>query len=343
VKNIVGVDVGGANLKYARADGSAASQTFPMWRHPQRLADTIADDLGRFGQIDALAVTMTGELADCFADRAIGVEHIVLHVCRSASLLGIDEVSFYGVDGRFRDAEDARRDVDSVAAANWHALASFVAKEIASDAIMVDIGSTTTDVIPLTDGRVATAARTDHDRLLEGSLVYVGCRRTPVCALVDQLELRGRSSAVMNELFATIDDARLVLGTVEPDAEDCDTADGQPRTAEFAANRLARMIGLDRRTVTSDDARNLASQIIAAASQRIGESIATLGAKARIVLSGHGQEMLDSPQHALACDNGALASDNAIVRLSDQIGCDAARCAPSFAVAKLYHAETVEA
>jgi probable H4MPT-linked C1 transfer pathway protein len=336
VKNIVGVDVGGANLKYAQADGSAASQTFPMWRHPQRLADTIADDLGRFGQIDALAVTMTGELADCFTDRAIGVEHIVSHVCRSASLLGIDEVSFYGVDGRFRDAEDARRDVDSVAAANWHALASFVAREIATDAILVDIGSTTTDVIPLADGRVATAARTDHDRLSEGSLVYVGCRRTPVCALVDHLQWRGRSSAVMNELFATIDDARLVLGNVEQDAEDCDTADGKPRTAQFAANRLARMIGLDRRTVTSGDARDLASQIIASASLRIGESLAILGPQARIVLSGHGQEMLDSRQ-------GALVSDDAIVRLSDQIGCDAARCAPSYAVAKLYHAETVEA
>jgi probable H4MPT-linked C1 transfer pathway protein len=336
VKNIVGVDVGGANLKYAQADGSAASQTFPMWRHPQRLADTIVDDLGRFGQIDALAVTMTGELADCFTDRAIGVEHIVSHVCRSASLLGIDEVSFYGVDGRFRDAEDARRDVDSVAAANWHALASFVAREIATDAILVDIGSTTTDVIPLADGRVATAARTDHDRLSEGSLVYVGCRRTPVCALVNHLEWRGRSSAVMNELFATIDDARLVLGNVEQDAEDCDTADGKPRTAQFAANRLARMIGLDRRTVTSGDARDLASQIIASASLRIGESLAILGPQARIVLSGHGQEMLDSRQ-------GALVSDDAIVRLSDQIGCDAARCAPSYAVAKLYHAETVEA
>jgi probable H4MPT-linked C1 transfer pathway protein len=336
VKNIVGVDVGGANLKYAQADGSAASQTFPMWRHPQRLADTIADGLGRFGQIDALAVTMTGELADCFTDRAIGVEHIVSHVCRSASLLGIDEVSFYGVDGRFRDAEDARRDVDSVAAANWHALASFVAREIATDAILVDIGSTTTDVIPLADGRVATAARTDHDRLSEGSLVYVGCRRTPVCALVNHLEWRGRSSAVMNELFATIDDARLVLGNVEQNTEDCDTADGKPRTVQFAANRLARMIGLDRRTVTSGDARDLASQIIASASLRIGESLAILGPQARIVLSGHGQEMLDSRQ-------GALVSDDAIVRLSDQIGCDAARCAPSYAVAKLYHAETVEA
>ena len=236
-----------------------------MWRNPERLADAIIDDLGRFGAIDALAVTMTGELADCFVDRAIGVEHIVSQICHSARRLGIEQVSFYGVDGRFRDADDARRDVDLVAAANWHALASFVAREISPDAVLVDIGSTTTDIIPIADGRIATAARTDHDRLTEGSLVYVGCRRTPVCALLDRLEFRGRRSRVMNELFATIDDARLVLGTADQDVGDCDTADGKPRTAEFAGNRLARMIGLDRRTLTAGEAEGLASQVLAAA------------------------------------------------------------------------------
>ena len=79
-------------------------------------------------------------------DRAMGVEHIVSHTCRAAKGVGIDGVSFYGVDGRFRDPDDALRDVDLVAAANWHALASFVAKEIAPDAVLVDIGSTTTDM-----------------------------------------------------------------------------------------------------------------------------------------------------------------------------------------------------
>ena len=336
VDRIVGVDVGGANVKYASSDGDAASRFFPIWRHPERLADAIADDLVRFGEIDALAVTMTGELADCFVDRAIGVDHIVSHTCQAAARLGIGDVSFYGVDGRFRDPDDARRDVDLVAAANWHALASFVGREIARDALLIDIGSTTTDIIPVVDGRVATTAITDHDRLMEGSLVYVGCRRTPVCALVDRLCFRGRSAGVMNEVFATIDDARLVLGGVQQDSGDRDTADGMPRTAEFAANRLARMIGLDRRTVTTFDARELASQVIAAAQQRLRDPIASLIPNSLIVLSGHGQDIAGLPdEHA--------AGDNAILQLSEKLGPAVARCAPSYAVAMLYRGQTIGA
>ena len=51
--------------------------------------------------IAALTITMTGELADCFADRAEGVRHIVSHACEAAARLKIEEVVFYGVDGRF--------------------------------------------------------------------------------------------------------------------------------------------------------------------------------------------------------------------------------------------------
>ncbi len=233
-----------------------------MWRQPKQLADALAEDLGRMNKIDALAVTMTGELADCFLDRAIGVDHIVSHTCQAAAQLGIDQVAFYGVDGRFRDADQARRDVDLVAAANWHAWQVLLPGEIVSDATLIDIGSTTTDIIPIAAGRVATAATSDYDRLAEGSLVYVGCRRTPVCALVDRLRFRDRELSVMNEVFATIDDARIVLGTVPEDAEDNDTADGMPRTRDFAANRLSRMIGLDRRTVSAADARELARDVI---------------------------------------------------------------------------------
>jgi probable H4MPT-linked C1 transfer pathway protein len=333
LQNAVGIDVGGANLKYADSKGSAASRSFPLWRYPQRLADSLAEDLARFGEIDSLLVTMTGELADCFADRAIGVDHIVSHVCRAAQSVAARDVAFYGVDGEFRDAERARRDIDLVAAANWHALASFVASEIAADATLVDIGSTTTDVIPISGGQVASDAKTDHDRLVEGSLVYVGCRRTPVCALVDRLQFRGHKAGVMNEVFATVDDARIVLGLVDAAPGDCDTADGQPRTAQCAATRLARMIGLDRRSVTTSDAQALALQIVAAARQRIGCSLAKLAdPRNPIVLSGHGSDLLD-----LAA--ASLPTNQPVLQLADHVGVATARSAPAYALARLYLAK----
>ncbi len=328
-KTVVGIDVGGANLKYAGARGDAAfSRHFAMWRHPQNLGDTIAADLQeRFDDCAVLAVTMTGELADCFADRSEGVNHIADHVCRAAKKAGVGEVQFYGVDGQFRTARQARRDVDVVAAANWHALAAFVGKEIAADATLIDVGSTTTDIVPIRDRRVATKAKTDHERLCEGSLVYIGCRRTPVCALVDRLKFRDQESAVMNELFATIDDARLVLGWQADRPQDNDSADGRPRTRQMAVNRLARMIGLDHRDVSAEDASLLAEQILQSAQQKIGAALNEfVQPDSTVVISGHGDDLIDLPP----CQQ--------VRRLWQELGPEQSRCAPAYAVASLFQA-----
>ncbi len=324
-RGIVGLDIGGANLKYADTSGVAFSRHFEMWRQPDRLAATIRADLtARFADCATLAVTMTGELADCFVDRAEGVEHIVRHVCDAAAMVGGKTVRFYGVDGEFRTAQRASLDVDLVAAANWHALASYVGREIASDAVLIDIGSTTTDIIPIQQGRVATLATTDHDRLREGSLVYVGCRRTPVCAIVDRLRFRGQEIAVMNELFATTDDARIILGYQGESADDHDSSDSKPRTREMAANRLARMIGLDRRRVTAEDAMELAMQVHLAATRRIRDAIARIAiGKPLVVLSGHGDDLIEIP------------GGERVLRLADELGTELSRSAPSYAVAQL--------
>ncbi|MGI9471934.1 MAG: hydantoinase/oxoprolinase family protein [Rubripirellula sp.] len=324
---IVGVDVGGANLKYAALTGQSVSRSFPMWRQPESLAETVVDDLrsnfegGR--AIKHLAVTMTGELADCFVDRAEGVSQIVSHLVQAASALAIEDVQFYGVDGGFHDASWAATHVDVIAAANWHALASWVGRSVAADATLIDIGSTTTDIVPIADGRVATQSQTDFDRLREGSLVYVGCRRTPVCALVDSLLLRGDEVPVMNELFATIDDAMILVNATGEDRDDCDSADGKPRTLDHAAARMARMLGLDRRSISTADAKVLAEQIVTSAIRRVGEGLSQIGFGPTVVISGHGSQLIDLP------------SGLSVIRLADTLGADTARSAPALAVATL--------
>lgn len=337
MQRVVGIDVGGANLKYAcAADGTALASTFAMWRTPDELSDAIARELGCFGRVDALAVTMTGELADCFVDRQQGVQHIVQHVQAAAEQLSILNVTYYGVDGGFHDAANAIGNADLIAAANWHALASYVGKKIRANALLIDIGSTTTDIIAVADGRVVTRAQTDFDRLCEGSLVYVGCRRTPVCALVNELRFRDQPCGIMNEFFATTDDAMILLRHTPEKQNDLDSADGKPRTIEFAANRLARMIGLDRRTVTVADAMDLASQVLAAAKTKIVDAVmcqqSGLG-DVDFVLSGHGQDLLDvsGPQSTLH-----LPAGHTCVSLPQVLGKTVSRAAPAYAVAELY-------
>ena len=319
-----------ANLKYASDRGSAVSRPYALWQHPDQLSAAIQDDLSRYSAIQTLAVTMTGELADCYVDREIGVRAIADATAQAAASLGIEQVLFYGLDGCFHRLHDAKDQVDLVAAANWHALGSYIGRHIIGDALLVDVGSTTTDVIKIRDGQIATTARSDHDRLREGSLVYVGCRRTPVCALVDRLCLDGQVTPVMNELFATIDDVRLLMKTQPECPHDSDSADGKPRTREFAANRLARMIGLDRRHVTVEQSVQLAVQVYHAAKQRVAGAIeGILDHGAAVVLSGHGPDLVDLP------------ANTKILSLSEQLGAEVSRCRPAYAVACLSAADQV--
>lgn len=327
---VVGADIGGANLKYASDRGSAHSRAFALWRHPRRLSQAIQEDLSRFAPFQTLAVTMTGELADCFVDRQVGVEQIVRATQSAARDLGIRSITFYGVDGRFHPADAAIEKADVVAAANWHALASFVGTQLMPDGLLVDVGSTTTDLIPIRRGAVATAACSDFDRLAESSLVYVGCRRTPACALVDCLNLNGRRIGVMNELFATMDDVRLILGKRPERPLDNDSADGKPRTQEFAANRLARMIGLDRRQVDLNQARELAIQVYEAGKNRISAAINRFADdRLPVLLCGHGHDMVDVPP---VVKTQRLSE---ALRITETVSDTVSRCAPAYAVARL--------
>ena len=327
MNRFLGIDVGGANLKYADNHGFAVDRGFAMWRDWKSLADVISKDLRRVGHCDALAVTMTGELADCFRSRLEGVTHIVEQVQRAAAGCGVTTVAYYGTDGDFRDSQGACDRADLVAAANWHALGRYVAEQIAANALLIDIGSTTTDLIRLVGGQVATTARTDFARLADRSLVYIGCRRTPVCGLVDELRFRGRSIPVMNELFATIDDAQLVLGLAGEADQDMDTADSRPRTRANAIRRLARMLGLDGTELQPNEAWELASQVVSAARARLDAAVQRQTIpNSMVVLSGHGDDMLTFP------------SGTRVLSLTKILGQAVSRCGPSYSVAKLYEA-----
>src|SRR6478609_4125241 len=74
---ILGLDVGGANLKAATADKRAVSVPFPLWKHPDRLGAALAELVGRFPDATELAVTMTGELCDCYQTKREGVNAIL--------------------------------------------------------------------------------------------------------------------------------------------------------------------------------------------------------------------------------------------------------------------------
>jgi probable H4MPT-linked C1 transfer pathway protein len=247
---ILGLDIGGANLKAAHSDGSARTFPFALWKQPQQLADELRQLVASMPHADSLAVTMTGELCDCYESKRQGVNAILDSVEQVASGF---VVKVWRNDGVFVDLETARQTPLQVAAANWLALATFAGQFAPhGTSVLIDVGSTTTDIIPLQNGKPIPKGRTDPERLLSGELVYTGVRRTPLCTL-----LRYERAA---EWFATTLDVCLILDLIAENADDCDTADGRPATKGCAHARIARMMCADLETSTADERRLLATE-----------------------------------------------------------------------------------
>src|SRR5262245_28908054 len=93
----LGLDIGGANLKAAHATGATRLRPFALWKDPRGLAGALRDLLAGLPAADALAVTMTGELCDCFPSKREGVHAILDAVADVAE--GRD-VRVWRTDGR---------------------------------------------------------------------------------------------------------------------------------------------------------------------------------------------------------------------------------------------------
>ena len=307
-------DIGGANLKAAHSAGTALARPFELWKRPGDLPDALSEIAHVMPEADAWAITMTAELCDCFATKADGVRAILAATTQAA---GDRPVHVWATDGQFHTVESIQDQPKLAAASNWLALALVVARAgFGASGLLVDVGSTTTDLIPWSEGEVGIlpASRTDHGRLQSGALVYAGARRTPLCALGPTLPYRGVETAVMAELFATTADVYLTLGNLPADTFDRSTGDGGPLTLDAALDRLARMVGLDRDDFTPDDARDLALAADATLVDRLTHAAdrvtnATLGGRpAVVVVAGSGEFLARKLADRIVAPGGQIIS-----------------------------------
>ncbi len=247
----LGWDIGGVHTKVAALDISdlgerrvrTAFASLAIWREKDRLTGVIRALRQRVAPPEhaIAAVTMTAELADVFATKREGVRYVLRCMVRACPQ---DRIVVLNTSGAFRPLADAMRHPLDFAATNWLATALWAAATMRT-CIVLDIGSTTTDIIPVRHGRVDARGRTDLDRLMCGELVYTGVIRTPVAALVRNVPLRGQRVPVAAEFFAVTGDVYLVLQRISPGDYTGDTPDGRGKTRKDAARRLARMVCAD--------------------------------------------------------------------------------------------------
>ena len=236
------VDIGGANTKAAWFDGELVrtlTRPFEVWRDREALADVLRE-VGA-GPADAVAITMTAELSDAFRTKREGVA-FVLDAAEEA--LGDRPLSVLTTAGELVTVEEARSRPWDVAAANWVATALAVAGAH-PDALLMDVGSTTTDIVPIAGGRVAATGYNDLERLVAGELVYTGVLRTNLAAIAPRVPVRGGWCPVASEYFAISADVHLVLGVLRPRRTTArrPTAARPPPT--FARERIARLVCAD--------------------------------------------------------------------------------------------------
>lgn len=240
----LGWDIGGAHLKAALAEGDRILKVWqvpsPIWQGLTHLDRALATILDEVSGIERHAITMTGELSDIFASRREGVEQLTRVLTGRLS----GDISLYAGAAGFVSPGNAGSHAGEIASANWHASAALTAASI-EESLFLDMGSTTTDIVPVSDGHVRARGFTDRERLVEGELVYQGYTRTALMAVEKRVPFAGRMVPVMNEHFATMADVQRIIGILDEADDLHPAADNRDKTAEASRRRLARMIGMD--------------------------------------------------------------------------------------------------
>ena len=244
---VIGWDVGGAHLKAVRIDAVgtlAVMQVYcPLWRGLDALSAAIDQVLKEFA-VSAMGhahcVTMTGELADIFPNRAAGVRQI-------AGLLSeklAEPMLFYAGYQHWLSLPEVASQTHRIASMNWLASIEYLASHV-SHALFIDIGSTTTDLALICNGEPKIIGFSDATRMQTNELIYTGVVRTPLMAFAQKIAFQGQSINLAAEHFATTADVYSLTGDLPQNEYSAETADGADKSLEACARRLARMIGRD--------------------------------------------------------------------------------------------------
>jgi (4-(4-[2-(gamma-L-glutamylamino)ethyl]phenoxymethyl)furan-2-yl)methanamine synthase len=298
---IAGFDIGGANTDLAVVEFDEKGNILnirtdfrylPMWVKKDELSETLLELIGMdIGEIDAVGISMTAELADSYQNKSEGVLDISARVMKTFNL----PVAFVGLSGMM-DYGTVQERPHELAAANWIATAPLAA-QMASDCIFIDTGSTTTDIIPIKNGTECAKGRTDLERLATGELVYTGTLRTNVATLVDKVLLKDEWVRTASELFAVTADVHLVLGNISPDDYTSETPDGGDNSFEASLLRLSRVICGDMNLLSQEDVVQMAKFISQKQVEQVAEALKEVSERENIKLviaTGLGMNIIGS-------------------------------------------------
>ncbi len=300
---IAGFDIGGANTDLAVIDFENGEiknievdfAYLPMWSNNDDLSRVLVELIEKIcplSEIDAVGISMTAELVDAYDTKKDGVLDVVNKCEKTFSC----PIAYVGIDGMMSKKEIEKNPLKA-AAANWIATAQ-IATLISDNCIFIDTGSTTTDIIPIKDGKECAIGKSDFDRSATGELVYTGTLRTNLASFLDKIEFNGKEYRVASELFAQTADVYTVLDMITPEDYVCDTFDGESKSKVDCAKRIARVVCADLEMLSEADIVEISKFIHQKQIEQIADGLKqvheTQGLDL-IITTGLGKDILDRP------------------------------------------------
>ena len=276
----IGYDIGGANTKAAFVsvkngkllNATVSAKYFPVWKETEKLESvflTLKQQLGK-GKVDGLGVTMTAELSDAYQTKREGVTHILGCLKKTFPNLPIYVLDTFG---ELKLLDTVNQAPLRVASANWIATGWLVTQHF-NNCVVVDVGSTSTSIIPIANGKIEACGKTDLEKLSCGELVYTGSLRTNVAAIVQSIPIRQGVAGVSSELFALSGDVHLLLGNIDSKDYTSETADGRGKSFPDALARLSRVVCADTEMLTQEEIINMAKYIYCMQIRQVAEGLA---------------------------------------------------------------------
>ena len=353
----LGFDIGGANVKAVNISligktirlNNTIREYHPLWIRGidslklllRRIKDELLPEMDNY----YVGVCMTAELSDIFKTKDEGVKtiiDIVEEVYRDA------RARYYvSVDMELMDSSKALKNPMKIAAANWAASAWLLKYKCMDwsirDALFIDIGSTTTTLIPMVNCEIKVRGFNDPDKLIYGELVYTGVLRGNVATIVDRVPYKGFYANVSSERFALMGDVHLILGYVSSDEYITETADGRGKTIEEAAQRLARLPCADSNIMNFSEIVEIARYIYEKQVFKIFEAIMQIRSwlasqgidldKFTVITAGIGEH--------LAVEASKRAGFKKIISINELIGSKVASVLPAYASALMVLSKVV--
>lgn len=238
----LGVDIGGAHLKLVGTNIKkkvifVSYLKCPIWEDINNLRLHLTSLKAKIDiNYVICCITMTAELCDCFENRNSGVKKI-FSICKESGL------NFFFFSNSFC-APTKKLCTSSVSSMNWLAPAVFL-KEKIKNAILIDFGSTTTDITIIQNYHLSNLGYTDFDRLKNSELVYTGIVRTPIFSISKSLLIEGMKLTIIPEQFSNMADIYRIRDSLPKNVDLFSTMDKKDKSKISSLKRVSRNFGFD--------------------------------------------------------------------------------------------------